>query len=70
MPKSQSAQEANEAMLDGECLVLKEVGDELLLVVILPVVKSMPVSSGLANNYANKLMMEAKPWSLSIMYSL
>ena len=40
--------ELNEAMLTGESdLVLKEVGDELLLVVILPVVKSMPVSSEL-----------------------
>lgn len=49
MLKSCPVLQANEAsMLTGESdLVLKEVGDELFLVVILPVVKSMPVSSGL-----------------------
>ena len=67
--------EANEAMLTGESdLVLKEVGDELL--------SGSYIASGQvyarvkrvgANNYANKLMMEAKtlkPINSRILYNL
>ena len=76
MPKScLSIAEANEAMLTGESdLVLKEVGDELL--------SGSYIASGQvyarvkrvgANNYANKLMMEAKtlkPINSCILYNL
>ena len=67
--------EANEAMLTGESdLVLKEVGDKLL--------SGSYIASGQvyarvkrvgANNYANKLMMEAKtlkPINSRILYNL